>query len=210
MSKVVRRFTLQEFVAAIMPESWARYRSASDTAPMKPWQKSRTIPEALAEYWSPEIKEANSKAKLAYRAIVNELKDVLPHYEVVADDASHKCVLLERRHWADAIFEFENNAIRHGDQRWTNVEVRTKAQRVEMLRRPAERPATPSPFPTRRRKAGSRLINDDRHIKRFLSERRRNPNLTVRAFVMRHTRKIEGASDDAKVRRFQRKLEDVD
>jgi hypothetical protein len=89
MSKAVGRFTLQEFVAAMMPESWARYRSASDIAPMKPWQKSKTIPEALAEHWLPNIKEANSNAKLTYHAIVGELKNLLPHYEVVADDASY-------------------------------------------------------------------------------------------------------------------------
>jgi hypothetical protein len=206
MSRAVRRFTLQEFMAAMMPESWARYRSASDIAQIKPWQKGKTIPEALADHWLPEIKDANSKAKSAYRVIVDALKDLLPQCEVVADDASHKCVLLERRHWADAIFEFENNAIRHGDQRWTNVEVRTKVQHVEMLRTPAEA----SPFPTRRKKGGTRLINDDRHIEKFLRERRRNPSLTMRAFVFRHTKKIKGASDNARVRRLQKKLADLD
>jgi hypothetical protein len=201
MSMKPQRLTLLEFVKANMPDNWARYAQQSKLVLIKPGQKSAPIGDALVQYLWPEVREASTKAQSEYKAIVEQLEDLLPHYEIVADDANHKSVPLERRHWADAIFELENSAIRHGDQRWTNVEVRGKSWKPG-----AEAPTALSPSRVSRR-GGAQPIDDAVHVAKLQREREHNPNLSVREFVLKHDRKILGASVDAKIRRLQKRLQ---
>jgi len=142
-------------------------RNKSNIALIKPGQKSATIGEALAQHFWSEAREASAKAQSEYRAIVEQLKDLLPHYGMVADDANHKGVLLERRHWADAIFELENSAIRHGDQRWTNVEVREKTWNPG-----AETFAALLPGRASGRGGARPIDDDDAHVDKFLREQK--------------------------------------
>jgi hypothetical protein len=199
-----QRFTLLEFVKGKMPDSWARCLSQVDVAVIKPWQKTVLIGEVAYQLLSPTARDANAKAQTEYRAIVEKLKDLLPSYEVVADDANHNSVLLERRHWADATFEIDVSAIRHGDQRWTNVEIREVA-RFAQAQNAGSVAALPSgPSPTGSQQA--RSIDDGRHVAKFLQERATNPDLSVRTFVLRHDAEIKGGSLIAKIRRLQRRL----
>jgi hypothetical protein len=203
MSMKPQRLTLLEFVKANMPDNWARYAQQSNIALIKPGQKSATIGEALVQHFWPEAREASAKAQSEYRDILEQLKELLPHYEIVADDANHKSVPLERRHWADAIFELENSAIRHGDQRWTNVEVREKTWKPGAETLAALLPSRAS------RRGGARSIDDDAHVDKFLREQRHNSNLSMREFVLKHSAEIRGTSVEAKIRRLQKRLQKV-
>jgi hypothetical protein len=202
-----QRFTLLEFIKEKMPDSWARCLSEVDVAVIKPWQKTVLIGEAAYQLLSPAARDANAKAKSEYRAIVEKLKDLLPSYEIVADDANHKSVLLERRHWADATFEIDVSAIRHGDQRWTNVEIREVARFAQAQNAGSVAALPPDLTPTGSQQA--RLIDDGRHVAKFLREKARNPNLSVRAFVLRYDAEIKGGSPIAKIRRLQRRLQSL-
>lgn len=200
MSMKNQRLTLLEFVKSNMPDNWARYAQQSSITLIKPGQKSVPIGDALAQYLWPEAREASAKAQIEYRAIVEQLKDLLAHYEIVADDANHKGVLLERRHWADAIFELENSAIRHGDQRWTNVEVRAKAWKPGAETLAARSPGRES------RRAGAQSFDDAAYLDGFRREKEHDPDLSVRRFVLKHDKEIKGANVEAKIRRLQKRL----
>jgi len=202
-----QRFTLLEFIKDKMPDSLTRCLSEVDVARIKPWQKIVLVGEAAYQLLSPAARDANAKAKSEYRAIVEKLKDLLPSYEVVADDANHKSVLLERRHWADATFEIDVSAIRHGDQRWTNVEIREVARFARARNAGSVAALPPGLSPTGSQQA--RSIDDRRHVAKFLRERVSNPNLSVRTFVLRHDAEIKGGSLIAKIRRLQRRLQNL-
>ncbi len=193
MSKATEPLTLRQFVKAKFPDNWAVYEQATHKLLIKPGQAKAPASDQLIQYFLPEAREASAKAWSAYDVIAKQLKDVLPNFVVVADDANHKSVVLERRHWADAVFELENSAIRHGDQRWTNVEVQVRPSTP--LARP---PARLAPQARRREE-----IDDAEHVAEFFRQLERNPDLTVHAFVLEHAEKIAGASREAKIRRMQ-------
>jgi hypothetical protein len=193
------RFTLREFVQARMPDNWARYIRHSSELLIKPGQHRARIGDVLAQTIMSWSSNASAEARSEYDVIVKQLAILLPRYEVVADDPNHKSVVLERRHWADAIFDIENSAIRHGDQRWTNVELRCATAGSTKTS-----PAQPI------RKGGARPIDDHKHIAKFQRQRAASPKLTIRAFVLKHDKDIVGASVEAKVRRIQRKMGPLD
>lgn len=200
MSIKPQHLTLLEFVKETMPDNWARYAQQSSMAIIKPGQKSGSISEALANHFFPAAREANAKAQSEYNDIVNRLKDLMSNHEIVADDANHKTVRLERRHWADATFELENSAIRHGEQRWTNIEVRKHSWQPAAGSLAA---LSPGHEP---RKGGAKSIDDDAHIAKFSQERERNSGLSIRKFVLDRDEEIQGTSVEAKVRRLQKRL----
>jgi hypothetical protein len=200
MSMKTQHLTLLEFVKVNMPDNWARYAQQRKLL-LRPGQKSLTTADTIIILiFRPDLMEASTKAQSEYEVIVEQLKDLLPRYEIVADDANHRGVLLERRHWADAIFDLENSAIRHGDQCWTNVEVRGKAWKPG-----AETLAALSPGRASRR-GGAQSIDDTAHVAEFRRERKHNPDLSVRKFVLKHDKEIKGANVEAKIRRLQKRL----
>ena len=191
-----------EFVKAHMPESWQRYAHHAEIVLIKPGQTPRPFEDAIAQLILPRVREASAKAKAEHAAIVHQLKTLLLGYDVVADDLNRKCVPLERRHWADAIFELENSALRHGDQRWTNVEVRGKS---------LSSPSRPSVGPSAAlmsRHRGAKTIDDAKYVAEFLRLQAKNPNLSMNAFVLKRAAEIPGAGTPAsKARRLQRRVQ---
>jgi hypothetical protein len=187
--------TLLEFVKAEFSESWERYKLFR-AASARPRRNERTLPVAVVEHLWPETKQAADKAGIAYRDIVDQLKAILDRYVVVADDPNHRPVVLDRRHWVDAAIDVEESTIRHGDQLWTNVEVNQEAPGA----RRSYRNVKPSI---------SRAIDDSAHTDAFLRARERNPKLSVRAYVLEHYGEIEGPNLEAKVRRLQKRIQDL-
>lgn len=178
-----------------MPDKWARYIRHSERLLVKPGQHRANFGEIIAQTIMSRGSRAGAEACSEYKLIVRELKILLSGCEVLGDDPNHKSVVLERRHWADAIFDIENSAIRHGDQRWTNVEVRPASHGV----------VAPSVDRRSDTRGGARPLDDTKHITEYRTVQKDNPKLTVRSFVLKHDKEIEGATIDAKVRRQQKK-----
>jgi hypothetical protein len=143
----------------------------------------------------PSLIEADAKARHEQADIVLRLKRLLGDHTMVGDDANHKQVALERRHWMDATIDIYNSSVTHGAQTWTNVEIRPRRSTNDPIAR----------FTPRTARAHS-WINDIAMIKAFLQTRKSKPELSVRVFVLEHEREIKGSSPEAKIRRIQRKL----
>ena len=166
------QFTLREFVQARMPDKWARYVRYSSELLVKPGQHRANCGEIVEQTFMSWRSRASAEARSEYDLIVSELKVLLPGYEVLGDDTNHKSVVLERRHWADAIFDIEHSAIQHGNQRWTNVELRPVGARI----------VEPSMDRRDDTRGGAIPIDDGKHIANYQRERMVNPKLTVRSF----------------------------
>lgn len=121
MSATLKCFTLLEFTKEKLPDRWARYAQLRAA----PSMQGLLVFVNLLHH---EGRKSLDQVASQHHAIVEDLKKLLPEHKLVADDASGRTVTLNRRHWADATFEIEKSAIQHGKQRWTNVEVRERAQ----------------------------------------------------------------------------------
>jgi hypothetical protein len=201
MPKPTLPLTLLEFVKVTCPDNWAKYAEEAGKLMAKPGHSKALVAHALAQQFFPGTREANAKAHSEYAAIVKLLKDVLPQYVVVGDDIHHKATVLERRHWADATFELENSALWQGDQRWTNVEVRSPSPRaLSSAHRTGMLPAT---------KMGAKKMDDAKYVDELLRLRVKHPTMSVHAFVSKRETVIPGANLMAKVRRLQKRLRDI-
>ena len=112
MPKPTHALTLLEFAKATCPDNWAKYAEEASKLLAKPGHSKALLSDAIIQQILPETREASAKAHSEHAAIVKRLKEVLSGYEVVADDAHHKAVVLERRHWADATFELSDRPAR--------------------------------------------------------------------------------------------------
>jgi hypothetical protein len=188
--------TLLELVRQRFPEEWERYCASCAQLFVKPGQ-SGTIGARLAPLFMPSLEEVGRRARQDQAHLVRRLKSLLPNFAVVGDDANHKKVPLERRHWTDAAIDISASSITHGAQTWTNVEVRPQ--------RSASNPTTSRNLTTAKARS---WIDDTATIEKYLKARKSKPDLSVRTFVLKQDRQIKGSNPLSKIRRIQKKLKE--